>query len=220
MRDEKMILLIYGSGGLGREVYDLANRINAKESCWSDISFIDDIREENQLNGIKIYKFKEILSLKNVECIVAVGEPESREKLYNKLKQNNLKIATLIDPSAVISKSSIIEEGCIISPFVLVANNAYIDVNTLIQPCVNIGHDTVIGKHSVISSGVFPGGGTIFEDKVYVGMGAIIKEKLKIGSNSIIGMGSCVFNDIPSEVIVLGNPAKVIRKNEEHKIFK
>lgn len=62
-----MILLIYGSGGFGREVYDLAKRINHKENRWSEISFIDDIREENNLNGIRVYKFQEILSIKNVE---------------------------------------------------------------------------------------------------------------------------------------------------------
>ncbi len=215
-----MILLIYGSGGLGKEVYDLAKRINKKEKRWSEISFIDDIRGENNLNGIKVFKFEEIFSLKDTECIVAVGEPDSREKLYNRLKQNSLKIATLIDPGAIISDDSVIEEGCIISPWVLIANGSHIKANSLIQASVNIGHDISVGKHSIISSGVFPGGGDVFGDKVYVGMGANIKEKLNIGSNSIIGMGSSVFSDVPPDMIVLGNPARVIRKNEENKIFK
>jgi len=215
-----MILLIYGSGGFGREVHDLAKRINNKEKLWSEISFIDDVRKENNLNGIRVYKFEEILSLKDVECIVALGEPVSREKLYNRLKQNNLKIATLVDPTAIVSDFSVIEEGCIISAFSLIANSAYIKANSVIQAFTNIGHDVVVGRHSVISSGVFPGGGSIFEDKVYVGLGAVIKEKLRIGTNSIVGMGSCVFSDVPSDMIVLGNPARVIRRNEDNKIFR
>jgi acetyltransferase-like isoleucine patch superfamily enzyme len=28
-----------------------------------------------------------------------------------------------------------------------------------------------------------------------------------------------VFNDIPDDVIALGNPARVMRKNEEHRVF-
>jgi sugar O-acyltransferase (sialic acid O-acetyltransferase NeuD family) len=215
-----MKLLIYGSGGLGKEVSDLACRINNIKQQWSEIAFIDDFREESELNGIRVYKFDEALNLKDVECIIAVGEPNSREKLYNLIRDNNLKIGTLIDPSAIISKNAVIEEGSIINPFVLVAYGSHIGSNTLIQSHVNIGHDIVIGKHSVISAGVYPGGGDVIGDRVYIGMGVIIKEKLTIGNDSIIGMGSCVFTDIPSNVIVLGNPARVIRKNEEGKIFK
>lgn len=215
-----MKLLIYGSGGLGKEVSDLALRINDVKQQWSEISFIDDFREERELNGIRVYKFDEIRHLNDVECIVAVGEPNSREKLYNLLKDNHLKLGKLIDPSVIISKNSIIEEGCIINPFVLIANGSHIGSNTLIQSHVNIGHDIIIGKHSVISAGVYPGGGDAIGDRVYIGMGAIIKENLTIGNDSIVGMGSCVFTDIPSGVIVLGNPARVMRKNENGNIFK
>lgn len=215
-----MILLIYGSGGLGREVYDLATRINQKKQRWSEISFINDIKPDSEIDNVKLFKFNDILLLENTECIVAVGEPNSREKLYQKLKKNNQKIATLIDPTVVISSSATIGEGCIICAFVLIANNVRIFSNVLVQSFVNIGHDILIGNHAVISSGVFPGGGDILGDKVYIGMGATIKEKLTIGDNSIIGMGACVFQNIPSDVIALGNPARVMRKNEDGKIFR
>jgi len=215
-----MQLLIYGSGGFGREVYDLACRINNKENRWVDISFIDDVSKEKSLNGIKIYKFEEIFTLNDIECIVALGEPASREKLYNRLVEHNVKIATLIDPSAIVSKSATIKEGSIISAFSLIANNVYIKENTVIQTFVNVGHDIIIGRHSVLSSNVSPGGNDVFGDKVYVGMGAVIKEKLNIGNNSIIGMGSCVCHDIPPDVIALGNPARPMRKNEDQKVFK
>jgi acetyltransferase-like isoleucine patch superfamily enzyme len=51
-------------------------------------------------------------------------------------------------------------------------------------------------------------------------MGALIKEKLRIGRASIIGMGSVVHSDVPEEVIALGNPARVVRRNEDKKVFK
>jgi acetyltransferase-like isoleucine patch superfamily enzyme len=47
-----------------------------------------------------------------------------------------------------------------------------------------------------------------------------VKEGVKIGSNSIIGMGSVVYNDVPDNVIALGNPARVVRKNTHQKVFK
>ena len=44
-------------------------------------------------------------------------------------------------------------------------------------------------------------------------------KSLNIGDDAIIGMGSVVFRDVPSGVIVLGNPARETRGNAEHKIF-
>ena len=37
-----VILGIYGAGGLGREVFELARVLNINEKRWSDIIFIDD----------------------------------------------------------------------------------------------------------------------------------------------------------------------------------
>ena len=50
-------------------------------------------------------------------------------------------------------------------------------------------------------------------------MGAQVKQLLTIGKSSIVGMGSVVQRDIPDEVIVLGNPARVLKRNEEKKVF-
>ena len=40
-----------------------------------------------------------------------------------------------------------------------------------------------------------------------------------IGKSSIIGMGSVLYNDVPDNVIALGNPARVVQKNEKQKVF-
>lgn len=47
----------------------------------------------------------------------------------------------------------------------------------------------------------------------YIGTGSTILGPIKIGNNVIIGAGSVVINDIPDNVIVAGNPAKVIGRN-------
>lgn len=52
---------------------------------------------------------------------------------------------------------------------------------------------------------------TIGED-VWVGGGAIICPGVTIGDRSIIGAGAVVIRDVPSDVIVAGNPAKLIRR--------
>lgn len=47
---------------------------------------------------------------------------------------------------------------------------------------------------------------------VWVGGGALILAGVKIGSRSVVGAGSVVTRDIPDDVLVFGNPCRVIRK--------
>ena len=57
---------------------------------------------------------------------------------------------------------------------------------------------------------------TIIGDNVFIGMNSIILMGSQIGSNVIIGAGSVVSGKIPDNVVVAGNPAKVVRTLEEH----
>jgi acetyltransferase-like isoleucine patch superfamily enzyme len=59
-------------------------------------------------------------------------------------------------------------------------------------------------------------GKTIIGDNVFIGMNSIILMGTSIGNNVIIGAGSVVSGTIPDDVVVAGNPAKVIRTLEEH----
>ena len=53
---------------------------------------------------------------------------------------------------------------------------------------------------------------TIIKKGASVGANATILPGITIGYNSIVGAGSVVTKDIPDNVIVAGNPAKIIRQ--------
>ena len=59
-------------------------------------------------------------------------------------------------------------------------------------------------------------GMTIIGDNVFIGMNSIILMGAKIGNNVIIGAGSVVSGNIPDNVVVAGNPAKIIRTLDKH----
>ena len=46
----------------------------------------------------------------------------------------------------------------------------------------------------------------------WIGAGALIMPGVTIGDNSVIGAGSVVTKDIPSNVVAVGNPCKVMRE--------
>ena len=50
----------------------------------------------------------------------------------------------------------------------------------------------------------------------WIGAGAIILPGVTIGDNVVIGAGSVVTKDIPSNVVAVGNPCRVLREVSEH----
>ena len=48
-------------------------------------------------------------------------------------------------------------------------------------------------------------------DDVWIGGGAIICPGVTIGARSIIGAGAVVTRDVPEDVLVVGNPARIVR---------
>lgn len=52
-------------------------------------------------------------------------------------------------------------------------------------------------------------------NNVWIGAGAIVLPGVKIGDNTVIGAGSVVTKDIPSNVVAVGNPCRVLREINE-----
>lgn len=52
-------------------------------------------------------------------------------------------------------------------------------------------------------------------DNVWLGGGAIVLPGVTIGANTVVGAGAVVTRDLPSDVVAVGNPARVIRTIEE-----
>lgn len=110
-----------------------------------------------------------------------------------------------------------------------VGNNVYMNFNlTIIDDYkVTIGNNVMFGPNvtiAVTNHPVHPDlrreGGmyalpVAIEDDVWIGSGAIIVPGVTIGKGSVIGAGSVVTRDIPSNVIAVGNPCKVLREITE-----
>lgn len=217
-----MILLIYGAGGLAKEVYDLIMR--SMPNRWEIIYFIDDFREEGSFYLSKSIKFESVSKLfrnkiEDVEGIVAVGEPANREVLTRRMEEVGIHMATIVDKTALISPTAVIEEGSIICEMATVHANVRIGKGVLIQPFASIGHDIVIGNYSVMGPHCAPGGEDAIGEKVYIGMHTTLKEKITIGDEAVVGMGAVVYRDVEAKTTVLGNPARVTKGNNEHRVF-
>lgn len=218
-----MNLYIYCAGGFGKEVMDVARRKNSVTQQWDDIKFVDDVLGVDVKYRAQVMRFDQVLSndgIEQAEFLIAAGEPAVRHKIRVKLEQAKAKLGRLVDISTVVADTANISDGVFITPLCSVSSDAVLARNSCVNTMSIIGHDVFIDENSVISSMVNMGGACVVGKDTYIGMGALIKEGVKIGSNSIVGMGSVVYNDIPDGVIALGNPARVMRNNDNQKVFK
>ena len=218
-----MILGIYGAGGLGREVYELAKLTNSYNNYWQEIFFIDDGEIINNPRNALILKFKNLkekFNLEDIEVCIAIGEPYVRKEIFLKLLSKKISITTLVDPDVSIPDSTKIGAGTIICKYVSITSDVKIGKNVYVHPMACIGHDSQIGDHSIISSYVDVTGECIIGSETFLAIGTIMKQQVKIGSGCILGMGSVVYNNISDNLIAMGNPARPMKKNEEKKVFK
>ncbi|MBQ7258127.1 MAG: acetyltransferase [Abditibacteriota bacterium] len=216
-----MKLLIYGAGGLGREYCDIATRINNIESKWTEIAFIDDNKQENEYYNHPVYTFDEISSFdrKDTEFVVGVGNPATRELLFNKMKEGGFTGAVLLDPQASISPSATFKEGAVVSAFVLISSLSTLCENSLVLPGAVIGHDVTVGKHSFVCCNCSIGGNVKIGERVFFAENVPCKEGLTIGDDSVMSLGAVILRDVPESVIMFGNPARAMRNNDEKKVF-
>lgn len=218
-----MVLGIYGSGGLGREILDLARETGRIAEAWEKIIFINDNKNEPVINGAEVFTFDEFKNLFPSGCAkiaIAVGEPKVRQLLREKATSDGYRLQTIIHPSAFVGSETRFGDGVIVQYGCFISCNVKIGDNVLFQASSNIGHDSVVGPDTVISSFVVISGACNIGDRTYIGINVPVREKISIGTDSIVGMGAVVLSDIPDNVVAFGNPARTIKNNESGRVFK
>jgi len=213
------IWYIYGAGGLGVETMDiLCEMIADTPSLDVTPTFVTDDPADEPIHGHPVISFEDVVPGSAVT--IAVGEPATRILLRKRATKAGLKLSSIISPKAFVSEFAVIGDGCIVAPFCSIQARARIGSNVAINTAAIVGHDVVVERDCGLSSMINLGGATTIRAASYIGMGAMIKEGLTIGHSTIVGMGSVVYTDIPNEVICVGNPARVSRRNTDKKVFK
>lgn len=215
-----MVLAIYGAGGLGKEIFDTV--ISSTSNQFDEIVFIDDNEKMHDYYGKNVYsflRFQDCFKAEECQLIIGVGEPSTRAFLFEKVLRCGYSFASIIHSSVIISPTSKIGNGTYIGPLSFISSDTSVGHNVIIQPHAMIGHDVSIGDSSVISTNVVLAGNCMVGARTFVALNVSVEQKIKIGDDSIIGMASCVNKDIPSEVIAMGYPARVLKKNELRRVF-
>ena len=94
-------------------------------------------------------------------------------------------------------------------------DDTVIESDVKIDNCCSIAHNDHIGKGTFIICGTKLFGSVHVGKGTYISGGTTVKNGLRIGASSIVGLGSVVIRDVEPDNVVVGNPARVLRKKGE-----
>lgn len=218
-----MNLMIYGEGGLGHEVLDLALRLEHGGQCgYQKILFLDDHPSGNDYMGYPVYSPGEAFQMygpQDTGVVIAIGEPAVRQKLTARVLEAGYGLETLIHPSAHVGLNTKTGPGTVVQRGVFLSCDCVVGSNCFLQPAAAVGHNCSIGDNCVISTNTAISGGVSIGENTYLAVGITVREGITIGKNTIIGMGSVVVRDIPDNVIALGNPARPVKHKDDARVF-
>lgn len=195
MENKKLILV--GGGGHCKSVIEVA------EAAGYEILGILDMPE---FLGQEVFRYKVIGTDSDIpgfvdaaSFMITVGfikNPAIRIRIYNDIVAAGGKLATIIAPSAYVSRYASLGAGTVVMHKAFVNAGAKVGTNCIINTLANIEHDTTIGNQCHISTGAMINGGCRIGDRVFIGSQSVLANGVDICSDAIVGAGALVRKDI------------------------
>ena len=104
---------------------------------------------------------------------------------------------------------------------VKIGENCKIQGSVYIADCCGSGSEVFIGPNATLTNDRHPPSGgkwspVVVEDKVVIGANATVVAGVTLESGCVVGAGSVVTNDVPSNQVWAGNPAKFLMTLDEY----
>lgn len=209
-------LVIYGTGGMAREVQQFVDDINRETKRYSLIGFLDDDpgMAGREVHHLEVLGGTEWLAANpSASLVLAIGKSHSRSRVAGRLREKyENAYATLIHPAARVGARVQIGEGTVLCPGTVLTTDIEIGRHVMVNVGVTLAHDDVVHDFVTLAPGAHIAGGVEIGEGCDVGVGACTVQGVSLGEWSIVGAGAVVVRDIPSNVTAVGVPAIPIKQ--------
>lgn len=212
-------LVLVGSGGLAREILQIALDLKDDGEAWNLVGFLDDNPDAagTSIHDLPVLGGTDWLaSHPTTHVTIAIGAPMTKRKVASRIREAGANpFATLIHPQAWVGRRVEIGLGSIICPGTMITTDIKIgDLVTLNLDCT-VGHDAAIGNYATVAPSVNISGNVEIGEGCDLGTGSTIIQGKKVGHWTILGAGAVVVRDLPANVTAVGAPAKPIKERPE-----
>lgn len=214
-------LVILGTAGNSIDILELIESFDGRAggTAFECAGFLDD---DPALRGTRIHgvpvlgPLTDAGKLDGCSFVNGIGSPNNFGRKAAIISRTGVpadRFATIVHPSASVSRSASLGRGTVVFPNVTIASNARIGDHVIILSNSVINHDVTVGDCACITSGVCISGGATIGRSVYLGSNSSIIGNVSIGDNCLVGMGSVVLRAVADNSVVAGNPARFLRRS-------
>ncbi|HWV71943.1 MAG TPA: acetyltransferase [Pseudosphingobacterium sp.] len=147
---------------------------------------------------------------KPLNYILGIGDNHVRNVVALRIGLQNKLVASVIHPSANLSRHITVGKGNFIAKNVAVNTMAKLGDYCILNTGCIIEHECSLGNAVHIAPGAVLAGNVSVGNFSFIGANTTVKQGVKIGDNVIIGAGSVIIKDIPDNQTIVGNPGKAI----------
>lgn len=204
-----MPLVIVGSGGHGREVWDVV------EACggYDVVGFVDDSGDEpgTRPDGVMLLgPLAHLADLAPIAVVVGIGDPRPRAAVVARLREiaGVTPSDALVHPLASIGSRTVLGPGTVVAAGARITTNVRIGSHCYVGPNATIGHDAVLLDGATLYPGAVVSGNVTIGEAAAIGAGASVRQGLRIGAGAFVALGAGVVHDVPEGTTVAGTPAR------------
>lgn len=150
--------------------------------------------------------------IKNWQVFPAMGDNKIRKSVFNVLLKTNCKVPTILHPTSVVSSFVELGNGTIICANATINSFAKIGSGVIANTASVIEHECAISDFVHVAPGAVLAGNVTIGQGTFIGANSVVRQGVIIGQNVIVGAGSVVLHNVPDNVTVVGNPAKILVK--------
>lgn len=213
-------IVILGTNGNCLDMLDTIDSMNAQagSTMYECVGFLDDnpTLHGTTLGGVKILgPLSAARDLNDCYFVNGIGSPSNftrKDAIISRAGVPVERFETLIHSSVKVSKTARIGRGVVVFENVAITSNVTVGNHVIILPNTVLSHDVVIGDYTCITGGVCISGGTQVGKLCYLGTNCSIIGNIDIGDYCQVGMGSVVLGSVEKNSVVVGNPARFLRR--------
>jgi acetyltransferase-like isoleucine patch superfamily enzyme len=140
---------------------------------------------------------------------------------------------TTIGDRTIIGDQACVRERCEVGDDVVIGRGALVENDTTVGALTKVQADAYVTAYSLLEDGVFIAPRVIMTNDNFmgrtekrhelrkgptirrgarIGAGAVLCPGIEIGEEAFVGAGAVVVGDVPPRVVVVGNPARILRE--------
>ncbi|MEA2973433.1 MAG: hypothetical protein QOG82_1891 [Actinomycetota bacterium] len=205
--------MVYGSrpDGHAKVLVDLLDDFPDLEP----VGLVDDVADNGArtVRGLSVLGDRsglDALAARGIALVIGFGDGPGRRAAVQACREAGVGLPPLVHPSAVVSATATIGEGCQILALAYVGPDAVLAGGVLVNTGAIVEHDCHLGEGAVVGPGAVLAGRVTLEEGAEIGAGATVLPDRSVGAGARVGAGAAVTHDVPPGVTVAGVPARAL----------